>query len=261
MHAQWETYDAAAELYDIAFAWDVADEVAWLLERFGEPCVKVLEPACGAARMFPDFLRQHVDVVGIEQSAAMIRLAELRMRDLGLPAPPILHGDMVHFDLREEFDGALCPINSLGYLLSSQDLLDHLHAVARHLRAAGRYMVQLDLLDTGVSVEYDAHDSIEWEGERDGVRVRATWEALRFDAATGLQTERARFEVLTGPEAGRVVEEEHVQRKWNWEEWGALVAASPFRLAAVYAGDEGRRPVPLDAGVEAAHLTWHELVV
>ncbi len=263
MATEYETYTRAADLYDVAFSWDVGAEVDWLLQRFGPNTRRLLEPACGSGRMFPAFAQRGVEVVGVEGAAEMIAAAERRMRTAGFAPPTIHHGDMTQFDLGTRFDGALCPINSFGYLLSWDEALSHLNAVARHLRPGGKYLLQVDLLDTSVSVEYGRDDSTTWEAEVDGVRVRCTWAALSFDAGTRCQTERSRFEVLDGPGAGRVVEEDHLQRKWNWPEWQALIAAAPLQQVAAYdAGAPARwQPLPLNDEVEDSHLTWHELVV
>ena len=57
-------YNDHAELYDLAFAWDVGDEVEWLMERFGPTVRSVLEPACGSGRLFPELARR-----GLRRSA------------------------------------------------------------------------------------------------------------------------------------------------------------------------------------------------
>lgn len=48
-------YTDDAELYDIAFDWDVGGEVEWLLERLGPGCGSVFEPGCGSGRMLDAF--------------------------------------------------------------------------------------------------------------------------------------------------------------------------------------------------------------
>jgi hypothetical protein len=289
MAARQETYESLSHLYDIAFSWDVGEEVNWLLERFGRPMRRLLEPACGSGRMFPAFLQRGVEVVGIELSQTMIQRAHARMAALGLPAPRIHHGDMTCFDVPERFDGALCPINSFGYLRDEPAARSHLGCVARHLAPGGKYLVQVDLMDTSQSIEYAPDDTNRWEVECGAVLVRTTWRPTSFDVRTRLQTELCRFEVLpnhqtgagddarvayqwrlppelAGPEVlaklkpGLVAEDRHIVCKWSWRQWQALIAASPFRLAGVYDGDHGRAALPLDERVQDTHLTWHELV-
>ena len=42
-------YTDDAELYDIAFDWDISDEADWIVERL--EATTVLEPGCGSGRM------------------------------------------------------------------------------------------------------------------------------------------------------------------------------------------------------------------
>ena len=107
-------YDEESELYDIAFSWDLGPEVEWLLWRLGPGVKTLLEPGCGSGRMFPEFVRRGVRVVGVDASEAMLRRAAGRMARLKLPAPRTFRADMAEFDLGQRFDGAICPIQSDG---------------------------------------------------------------------------------------------------------------------------------------------------
>ena len=46
-------YDQHADLYDLAFSWDVGPEVEWLFAKLGTNVDVILEPGCGSGRMFP----------------------------------------------------------------------------------------------------------------------------------------------------------------------------------------------------------------
>jgi SAM-dependent methyltransferase len=56
-------YEDHADVYDIAFAWDMGDEVAWMHARLGEGCRSVLEPGCGSGRIVEAFARRGVEAV------------------------------------------------------------------------------------------------------------------------------------------------------------------------------------------------------
>ena len=100
-----ELYERYAELYDLAFDWDIEDEVEWLLERLGPECRSVLEPGCGSGRVLEALARRGLEVVGLDSSPAMVELARARGLEVVL-------GDMTDFDLGRTFDGAVCPINT-----------------------------------------------------------------------------------------------------------------------------------------------------
>lgn len=101
-------YSDDAEIYDIAFDWDVSAEVDWLLERLGSPA-SVLEPGCGSGRMLAAFADRGVEVAGIDLSAPMLDLARGRVGGRGT----IIVADIADFDLGRTFAGAVCPINTL----------------------------------------------------------------------------------------------------------------------------------------------------
>ena len=235
-----ELYERHADLYELAFNWDIADEVEWLVDRLGPQCRKVLEPGCGSGRMLEALAARGLHVVGLDRSPAMVALARAR---LGATAEVVL-ADITGFDLGRAFDGAVCPINTLAHL-SPVGLARHLEQMGRHLRPNARYLVQLQL---GGEIR-----SSHWETEQ----LRVTWTTDWFDAAAGRQRQRSRIEILTGGRAGEVVEEVHELTLWAPETWADAVAASPFEAAAVFDGEQDGYP-RVEPGATGA-LLWHEL--
>jgi SAM-dependent methyltransferase len=228
-----ELYERHAELYDLAFRWDVEDEVDWLLERLGPECRSVLEPGCGSGRVLEPLARRGLDAVGVDRSQAMVELARAR----GLEVVP---GDMTDFDLGRTFDGAVCPINTLAHL-SPEELARHLERMGRHLRPGARYLVQLQLGG-------EMHTS-GWE--KNGLRVE--WATEHVDLAAGRQRQRSRIELASG----EVVEEVHELTLWTPGAWAAAVADSPFAQTATYDGAEEGYPA-VRPGSEGRML-WNEL--
>ena len=86
-------YTDHAELYDIAFDWDISAEVDWLVERLRPS--SVLEPGCGSGRMLEAFAARGIDVAGIDLSPRMVALARERLGGRG----PVLVADMTDFDV------------------------------------------------------------------------------------------------------------------------------------------------------------------
>ena len=245
-------YVEDAELYDIAFDWDVEEEVDWLLERLGGP-VTVLEPGCGTGRMLVAFARRGVEVVGFDLSEPAVEIARRRTAPFGTMAN-VAVADMADFGLGRRFGGAICPINTLGHLSRAQ-LAAHLDCMARHLGPGARYLVQVGLVDPE---SHEPFAGSHWEASRGETTVKIDWVDEELDAASGRSLQRSRIEVLEGPRAGEVLEELHEMTAWTPETWTAAVDASPFRRAATYdAGRRGARP-PVDADATGG-LLWHEL--
>ncbi len=241
-------YAHYAELYDIAFDWDVADEVAWLVERLGQPR-SILEPGCGSGRMLAAFARHGIEVAGIDRSPRMIELARDRLGD----AAQLHLADMTDFELGRTFDGAVCPINTLLHL-TPEELQAHLSCMARHLSADARYLVQVGLID----LDHEPFAGSHWEASRGETPLKIDWVDEELDVANGRSVQRSRIEVLAGPRAGEVIEEVHAMTAWTPETWAAAIAASPFTQVATYDGNRKERP-PVDA-LATGGLLWHELV-
>jgi SAM-dependent methyltransferase len=240
-------YTDDAELYDIAFDWDISAEVDWLVERLGRPA-SVLEPGCGSGRMLAAFADRGVDVAGIDRSAEMLELAQRRLGDRGV----LVLADLTDFDLGRTFDGAVCPINTLLHL-SPEELARHLARTARH---TDRYLVQVGLVDPS---SYDPFAGSSWEAERGSTRLKVDWADEELDFERGVSRQRSRIEVLSGPRAGDVLDEIHDMTAWTQDTWRGAIDTSPFEEVATYDGGVARDQWP-EVGADATGgLLWHEL--
>jgi SAM-dependent methyltransferase len=244
-------YTDDVELYDIAFTWDIDDEVSWLLERFGPSCRTVLEPGSGTGRMLEALAVRGLAACGLDSSPAMVAFAHERLSAAGVHAGVVL-ADMRNFDLGMRFDAAVCPINTLSHLTEGE-LAAHLGLMAEHLEPCARYLAQV-----GVFESEELPPPNEWEAERDGTTLRVEWALVDRDVAARRERHRSRIEVLAGPRQGDVFEEVHELTAWTSSAWREAIAASPFTELAAYDGSESGRPiVELERG---GGLMWHELV-
>jgi SAM-dependent methyltransferase len=189
-------YEEDAELYDIAFDWDISDEAEWLVERLA--AATVLEPGCGGGRMLEALADRGCQVVGIDRSPRMVEIARERLGIRG----EVFEADMTDFDLSRAFDGAVCPINTLLHL-SRAELGRHLHRMAQHLERRSRYLVQVGL----VVADQEPFAGSHWEASRGETSLKVDWVDEELDVVHGVSRQRSRIEVLSGPRAGEVVEE------------------------------------------------------
>jgi SAM-dependent methyltransferase len=241
-------YEDDAELYDIAFDWDISDEADWLVGALA--ATTVLEPGCGSGRMLEALADRGCQVVGIDTSPVMVELARRR---LGTRAE-VLEADMTRFDLGRTFDGAVCPVNTLLHL-SPEDLARHLGCMSLHLEPRSRYLVQVGL----VAADGDAFAGSHWEASRGETSVRVEWTDEELDLLRASSRQRSRIEVLSGPRAGEVVEEVHEMTAWTPATWADAIAASPFDEVATYDGG-GKGQWPRVDAFATGGLLWHELV-
>ncbi len=255
------TFAQHAELYDIAFSWDVEAEVDWLLDRIGRSSRMLLEPGCGSARMFPAFVRRGVAVTGIDRSETMLDRARRRMRAKGLPEPTLVCADMAAFDLGARFDGAYCPVGTLGYLATLDRIASHLECVARHLRPGARYLVQIDLNDLRDHRPAPPDQHSRWEVEGPSGRLRCSCFAVGWDPERRVERQSCRFEMLTGSDAGEVYEDTDDVLLLDWPAWHRLIEGSRFRQSAAFDGRKVALHTEATVGpdLEGMRLTWHQL--
>jgi SAM-dependent methyltransferase len=240
-------YSDDAELYDIAFDWDISDEVDWLVERLDRPA-SVLEPGCGSGRMLVAFAERGIDVVGIDRSPQMVELARRRLGDRGA----VVLGDITDFDLDRTFDGAVCPINTLLHL-TPDELRRHLECMARHTK---RYLVQVGLIERSAD---EPSAGSHWEAERGGTKLKADWTDEELDFERGVSRQRSRVEVLSGPRAGEVLEEIHEMTLWTPTTWRTAIEASPFEQTATFDGGVAKERWPQVGADATGGLLWHDL--
>ncbi len=242
-------YEDDAELYDIAFDWDISDEADWLVEMLA--ATTVLEPGCGGGRMLEALADRGCQVVGIDRSPTMIQISRERLGTRG----EVVEADMTHFDLGRVFDGAVCPINTLLHL-SPAELGRHLHRMSQHLERRARYLVQVGLVEAGQEPFAGSH----WEASRGVTTLKVDWADEELDLVSGTSRQRSRIEVLSGPRAGEIVEELHDMTAWTPATWAEAIKASPFELAATYdGGTKGQWP-QVEATATGG-LLWHELTL
>lgn len=240
-------YTEHAELYDIAFDWDIAEEADWLTERLA--ATTVLEPGCGGGRMLEALADRGCQVVGLDRSPRMV---EISRRRLGARAG-VVEADMTSFDLGRTFDGAVCPINTLLHL-TPVELGEHFERMARHLRPRGRYLVQVGLVEPGQAAFADS----QWEATRGETTVRVDWVDEELDVMRGVSRQRSRIEVLSGPRVGEIVEDMHEMTVWTASTWAQAVGASPFEQVATYDG-AAKGQWPRVGPTATGRLLWHEL--
>jgi SAM-dependent methyltransferase len=246
-------YEDYADLYDVAFDWDVGEEIDWLVTRLGGDCRSVLEPGCGSGRIVAALAQRGIEAVGIDRSRPMTEIARRRFQEISGNASAVL-ADISRFQLNRLFDGAVCPINTLTHL-SPEELSRHLDVMAQHLAVGARYLVQLDLYEEEARA-MDIPASL-WEITRGDMELRINWQTEAVDPATQQLRQHSKIEILSGPRAGEIVEESHLMTAWTPTTWAAAVAASPFAPTAVFDGsaEDWPRVDPERAG----QLLWHEL--
>lgn len=113
---------------------------------------RVLELASGSGRVSIPLaacaVTHGIDVVGVERSDTMLRVAERKRDELGESARARLrfaHGDIRDWSADEPFDLVIAPCSSLSHLLTLDDQVAAWSRARRNLAAGGRFVADLTM--------------------------------------------------------------------------------------------------------------------
>ena len=130
--------DIIAFFDELASSWDDMqvrndDIINFILDSGGiTKGKKVLDIACGTGVLFPDYLSRGADVVGIDISPEMTKIAEDKY-----PEIKVLCGDAQTFDFGERFD-AIMIYNAFPHFIDPKSLFVNL---SKYLNTSGRLTV------------------------------------------------------------------------------------------------------------------------
>jgi SAM-dependent methyltransferase len=176
-----------ADYYDIVFNRDVSPEVDFIAELYrrltGRDIESVLELGCGPGYHARSFARRGVRAVGLDLREEMIGVA----RDQATGQSGSLEwlvGDMRDFRLTKPVSVVLSMFDSVDCLLTNEEIIRHLRAVAANLEPGGMYFLEFAHTRDCSSVSYR---DFKYHGERNGCEVTITWTPrLPADTLTGI---------------------------------------------------------------------------
>jgi SAM-dependent methyltransferase len=157
-------------LYDIAFGWDLADELAFINERFNEAALgwplRIYEPFCGNGRLAIPLARAGHQVIGLDNNPAMIEFARRRAVAEGVHVDFQL-GQAQHWEPTEPVDIVFCMMDSFRHLTTepaATTALTHFHQT---LRPGGLLLLGVNVGEPPIELNEHHH----WEMERDGTLI------------------------------------------------------------------------------------------
>lgn len=212
-----------------------------LAARVGGP---VLELACGTGRLTIPIARDGHRVVGIDASPVMLRAARRKAEagDLPLAAPAartrggaltLMVGDMRDFELDEVFPLIFVSCNSLGHLLTTDDLTNCLRAVRRHLAPGSLFA--FDIMNPDLrSLAECAAGAVTSAPRSDRVEPTGVEEVVAYDPVSQIRAAAWR---IRGERDLREIGPLRIRQIFP-QELLLLLEATGFELAARY-GDFG----------------------
>ncbi len=221
-------YDRA-KYYDIAFRFkNVREENQTILDLYQRhhhrEAKSFLEIAAGPARNAIEIAGRGLPSFAIDYSDSMVRYGLDKAAKAGVDLD-YKQGDMRNFSLRTPVDLATIFMDSTSYLITNQDMLDHLNSVADSLNSEGIYILEMshprDIFQVGKS------SSTRWTEKEGDDEVKVQWgdESDVFDPITQVTKVTAKLQFHSPHGSGEVVDQSE-QRCFTFNELDALVRAS-----------------------------------
>ena len=234
-------------IYDVAFSWDISRETQFFIGLFARyvpfEVTRILEPACGSGRFLTEFPRHGYQITGYDSSLAMAAHARDKISAAGCQRNArALVADMASAAFDRRLGAAFNSINSIGYLLTDEDVISHLASTSAALERGGIYIVHLSFAHDSKPPAGDA-----WAMERDGISVATRWSIESEDRERRLSHQICRMQI---DDCGTctVIEERHVLRLWFFDDLMRLIRdAGEIRLEAIY--DDNYRELPTSTRV------------
>lgn len=208
----------------------------------------VLEIGCGTGRVSVPLAEDGHDVVGVDRSPAMLRLAEARRASLPRDVASRLsfvEGDMTSLELGRQFGLIVAPSRVFQFALTSDAQRAALEAFQAHLRPEGRLV--LDLFDP--ALEYVIPGAI--FPPRSGELIhpttgnRVTWEIAGREPDPARQLVVSDWTAREIGSAGDVLRDETERLTLRWttrSEMRLLFELTGFEVVAEYGDFEGGPP-------------------
>jgi SAM-dependent methyltransferase len=150
-----DPYDQLAPLYDLIHV-GVRDDIPFYLALAAETGGPVLELGCGSGRTLVPLAEAGYDIIGLDNSPAMLARARARLESSpDAERARLIVGDMTDFDLEGAFALVTVPFHTWLHLTTRQAQLSALAAIRRHLRPGGRFIIHLPAPATIVEAEHD----------------------------------------------------------------------------------------------------------
>lgn len=223
--------------YDIAFSFkNVPQENQTILDVFrkhsGREANSFLDIAAGPATNAIEMSKRGLTSFAIDFSSEMVQYG-LQRAAIEKAKIQYIQADMKRFKISHKVDLAAIFMDSTSYLITNDDVINHLNCVADALNQNGIYILEMshprDVFSVGKS------SSTEWTEQKDDIKVSVQWGGPLdvFDPIRQTTNVTAKIKYETASETGEILDRSD-QRCFTFLEFDALVkAAGCFELIEV----------------------------
>jgi len=216
--------------YEIAFQYrDIEGECDFLESQLELQATtsnrRILDIGCGTGMHVIEFARRGYEVHAFDIVPEMVDWVKKKCQKQGLEKVDIWVGDMMDFKRRFHYGLAINMLTTFNYLLTNEDIINHLHAVAEVLDEGGLYILELTHPRDFLGLEKSTLN--QWVEKRGDIMVEADWDyqVHPVDPITQVQERLLKIEVQDGKERRSFLMKQ-LNRILLPQEFKALVACS-----------------------------------
>ena len=239
-------YDVFADIYPVwaesAGPITVANKTFYFDECTREPGIAV-ELGVGDGRITVDILKAGKSMVGVDNSAAMLRRCRENAAEASVPDRlTVIQADFRDFELPEPAALITLPFHSIGHMLTLDDKREAFGHVLTQLAPGGRFVFDHFVFDPEIARANERAQSLRAEYEDDEGRQVVLWSTTLCDYDD--RTMRILIITDTTDADGVVVQRRYRKIPFSWiepDQTRALLTETGFEIDTVY-GDFDRNP-------------------
>lgn len=191
--------------YEIAFQYrDIEGECDFLESQLELQATasnrRILDIGCGPGMHVVEFARRGYEVHGLDIVPEMVDWVKKKCQQQGLEKVKVWIGDMTDFRQKFSYGLAVNMLTTFNYLLTNEDIMHHLQAVADVLDKGGIYIMELTHPRDFLGMEKSTLN--QWVERRGDIMVEVDWdyEVHPVDSITQVQERTVKIEVQDGEE-------------------------------------------------------------
>jgi ubiquinone/menaquinone biosynthesis C-methylase UbiE len=235
MHkSDWDYQGLVAECYDLWFGEEPFWDQAFFEERLRRNGGVALEVGCGTGRLLLPFLRDGLQVEGVDASAEMLALC--RQKAAALDVAPVLYQQhMQEINLPQRYHTIFVPACSFQILATRQEAFATLRHLRQHLAPGGELLLTLEVPwnDFGMDRQWRLRRSGTRPTDGDTVLIH---EATVSDRREQLQDIWLRYEVFKDGQLVQTLFRQHQLRWYHQHEFVLMLEAVGFQAITVQSG-------------------------
>jgi SAM-dependent methyltransferase len=184
-----QLYDRMAQYYDLVNV-NVRADIPFYISLAEQAHGPILEIGCGSGRTLLPLAKAGFEVVGLDNSQAMLDRAHQQIDSHSLKNVQLLLADMTGFELEARFGLVIIPFNTWLHLPDNQTRSAALQCIRQHMLPGGKLVIDTPGLESIVEVEHDGALTLE-----QSIVIPETGETVLQIASTRLDEKRQVLDV------------------------------------------------------------------